>query len=160
VKVRFGPSTLYATDAGRLALGLEIRARGPRQLLDTRGRIWLTARPETQPDSERLIVREIALAAHPGDDAQLPLLMAVAQSAEVKAALAEALAQDFTGDYTKLLGKVDQALADVKIGNFRLAMQLDRVRHGRAIVLGQGIYLPITASGTARLDYADQPRPR
>ena len=43
---------------------------------------------------------------------------------------------------------------------FRLAMQLDSVRHGKAIVLGQGIYLPITASGTARLDYADQPRPR
>jgi phthiocerol/phenolphthiocerol synthesis type-I polyketide synthase D len=76
VKVRFGPSTLYATEGGKLALGLQIRARGPRQLLDTRGRLWLTARPETQPDSERMLVRDLALAAQPGDDVQLPLLVA------------------------------------------------------------------------------------
>lgn len=158
VKVRFGPATLYATTGGRLALGLDIRARGPRQLLDTRGRIWLTARPETQPDSERMTVRDIALAAQPGDDVQLPLLVAVAQSAEVKAALAAALAQDFTRDYTTLLGKIDRALADVKIGDFRLAMQLDQLRHGKAVVLGQGLYLPVTATGSARLDYADQRR--
>ena len=162
VKVRFGPSTLYATDGGKLALGLDIRARGPRQLLDTRGRLWLTARPETQPDSERMLVRDLALAAHPGDDVQLPLLVAVAQSTEVKAALEEALTQDFTRDYTKLLRKIDRALADVKIGEFRLAMRLDEVHHGKAVVLGQGIYLPVTAAGSARLDYAPmrQPRPR
>jgi hypothetical protein len=76
VKVRFGPSTLYATEGGKLALGLQIRARGPRQLLDTRGGLWLTARPETQPDSERMLVRDLALAAQPGDDVQLPLLVA------------------------------------------------------------------------------------
>ena len=162
VKVRFGPSTLYATEGGKLALGLQIRARGPRQLLDTRGRLWLTARPETQPDSERMLVRDLALAAQPGDDVQLPLLMAVAQSAEVKTALEEALTQDFTRDYTKLLRKIDRALAEVKIGEFRLAMRLDEVHHGKAMVLGQGIYLPVTATGSARLDYAPmlQPRPR
>ncbi len=162
VKVRFGPSTLYATDDGKLALGLYIRARGPRQLLDTRGRLWLTARPETRPDSERMLVRDLALAAQPGDDLQLPLLVAVAQSAEVKAALEEALTQDFTHDYTKLLRKIDRALAEVKIGDFRLAIRLDEVRHGKAVVLGQGIYLPVTATGSARLDYAPmlQPRPR
>lgn len=162
VKVGFGPSTLYATGGGKLVLGLEIRARGPRQLLDTRGRLWLTARPETQPDSERMLVNDLALAAHPGDDVQLPLLVAVAQSAEVKAALEEALTQDFTRDYTKLLRKIDRVLAAVKIGDFRLAMRLNQVHHGRAVVLGQGIYLPVTATGTARLDYAPmlQPRPR
>jgi hypothetical protein len=93
---------------------------------------------------------------------QLPLLVAVAQSAEVKAALEEALTQDFTRDYTKLLRKIDRALAEVKIGEFRLAMRLDEVHHGKAVVLGQGIYLPVTATGSARLDYAPmlQPRPR
>jgi hypothetical protein len=131
-------------------------------LLDTRGRLWLTARLETQPDSERMLVRDLALAAQPGDDVQLPLLVAVAQSAEVKAALEEALTQDFTRDYTKLLRKINRALAEVKIGEFRLAMRLDEVHHGKAVVLGQGIYLPVTATGSARLDYAPmlQPRPR
>ncbi|WP_156257271.1 DUF4403 family protein, partial [Sandarakinorhabdus oryzae] len=161
VKVRFGPSSLYATNGGRLALGLDIRARGPRQLLDTRGRIWLTARPETRPDSERMDVRDLKLAAGEGDDVQLPLLVAVAQSADVKAALEEALSQDFARDYTRLLGKIDTAITSIRIGDFRLAMTLDTVRHGKAVVLGQGLYMPVTASGSARLDYApDQARPR
>ena len=64
------------------------------------------------------------------------------------------------GTSEELLGKIDRALADVKIGDFRLALQLDDVRHGKAVVLGQGLYLPVTATGQARLDYADQPRPR
>lgn len=161
VRVRFGPATLYATDGGRLALGLDIWARGPRQLFDARGRIWLTARPETRPDSERMDVRELKLAAGEGDDVQLPLLVAVAQSADVRAALEEALSQDFAGDYMRLLGRIDTAITAIRIGDFRLALTLDTVRHGRAVVLGQGLYMPVTASGSARLDYAeDQARPR
>ena len=44
---------------------------------------------------------------------QLPLLVAVAQSAEVKVALEEALTQDFTRDYTKLLRKIDGLAPDL-----------------------------------------------
>jgi hypothetical protein len=158
IKVRFGPSTLYATTGGRLALGLEIMARGPRQVLDTRGKLWLTARPETAPDSEKMQVRDIRLVTSSDEDVQLPLIVAVAQSAEVQAALEEALAQDFTRDYTKLLGKVDKALAAVRIGDFRLNVKLNEVRHDQVLVMGQGLYLPVTATGRARLDYAPRPR--
>jgi hypothetical protein len=154
ITVGFGPSQLYATTGGKLALGLKIKARGPRELLDTEGQLWLTARPETQAGSERMTVRELTLFATEDADAQLPLLVAVAQSEDVRAALEEALAQDFTRDYTKLLGKIETALAAVKIGDFRLAVQLQAIAHGRAQVLGQSLYLPVEARGTARLDYA------
>jgi hypothetical protein len=48
----------------------------------------------------------------------------------------------------------DTALAAVKIGTFRLAVTLDSVEHGKVLVVGQRLYLPVEARGTARLDYA------
>ena len=38
--------------------------------------------------------------------------------------------------WTDALAEVDRALAEVKIGEFRLAMRLDEVHHGKAVVLG------------------------
>lgn len=152
VRVRFGRSTLYTTPDGKLALGLVISARGPRQLLDTRGRLWLTARPETGTHDERLRIRDLDLAAAPGADPQFPLLVAVAKSDAVRGAVAAALAQDFARDYRKLERRIDLALAQVPIGDFQLAVLLNSVRHGKLIVVGDRLYLPVTAYGIARLD--------
>lgn len=152
VRVRFGRSTLYTTPDGKLALGLDISARGPRQLLDTRGRLWLTARPETGTSDERLRIRDLDLAAAPGADTQFPLLVAVAKSDAVRVAVEAALAQDFSRDYRKLERRIDLALAEVPIGDFQLAVLLNSVRHGKLIVVGDKLYLPVTAHGIARLD--------
>lgn len=154
VTVRFGRPTLYATDGGRLALGLDIAARGPRQLLDTRGRVWLTARAETAAGSERVLIRDLQLVADYADDVQLPLLLAIAESAPVRRALEQALLQDFSNDYTKLMTKIDRALTSVAIGDFRLAAELRDIQHGKVLALGQGLYLPVEARGSARIDYA------
>ena len=48
----------------------------------------------------------------------------------------------------------DKALAAVKIGPFRLAVTLNNVEHGKGLVVGQRLYLPVEARDTARLDYA------
>ena len=160
VAVQFGRPTLYATGNGRLALGLALSVRGPRKLLDSKGIVWLTARPETQAGSERVLMRDVQLVAQPGDDLQFPLLVAVAGSDAVRGALETALAQDFGRDYAKLLGRIDTALEQVKLGPFRLAARLDRVEHGKVLALGQGLHLPVSASGSARLDYAAGPQAR
>lgn len=154
VKVRFGRPTLYATDGGRLALGLDIVARGPRQLLDTRGRVWLTAKAHTAPNSERVLIRDLQLVTDHADGVQLPLLVAVAVADPVRLALEQSLVQDFSRDYAKLMAKIDTALAAVKIGKFQLKAELRDVRHGRVLALGQGLYLPVEARGAARIDYA------
>ncbi len=154
VRVTFRRAILYGTDDGRLALGLDLHARGPHQVLNARGRVWLTARADTLPDSERVLIRDVRLFTAAGDDAQLPLLVAVAQSETVRVTVETALAQDFSRDYTKLMAKIDKALLAVPVGDFRLSAQLQQVRHGKVLALGQGLYLPVQASGTARLDYA------
>ena len=154
VRIKFGRPTLYATNGGRLALGLDIAARGPYQLLDTRGRVWLTARAETLPGSERVVMRDLQLVADHADGVQLPLLLAVAVADPVRLALEQALAQDFTLDYNKLMAKIDKKLTAVKIGDFQLGGELHDVRHGKVLALGQGLYMPVEARGSARIDYA------
>ena len=154
VKVRFRRTILYGTNDGRLALGLDLSARGPQQLLNTRGLVWLTARAETVPGSQQVLIRDVQLFIGAARDQQLPLLVAVAQTEIVRDTLEAALAQDFTRDYAKLMAKIDKALLAVPIGDFRLSAQLTDIRHGRVLVLGQGLYLPVTASGSGRMDYA------
>jgi len=154
VKVSFGRPTLYATGSDRLALGLDIAARGPYQLLDTRGRVWLTARAETAPGSERVLIRDLRLVADHAEGMQLPLLLAVAVADPVRLALEQALTQDFGHDYSKLMAKIDKKLTAVKIGDFTLGGELRDVRHGKILALGQGLYLPVEARGSARIDYA------
>lgn len=154
VKVRFGRPTLYGTTGGRLALGLDLAAKGPRGLIDTKGRVWLTAEPRTLPGSEKVLIKDISLATAKTDDVQMPLLAAVVMATPVQAALEDALTQDFTNDYGKLMVKIDKALQAVKIGPFRLAAKLDKVDHGKVLALGQGLYMPVVASGSAELDYA------
>lgn len=162
VRVRFRRTVLYGTENGRLALGLDLTARGPHQFLNTRGRVWLTARAQTMPDSERVLIRDMRLYTGRSRDQQLPLLVGVAQTEIVRATLEEALSQDFGRDYAKLMIKVDKALLAVPLGDFQLHARLGNVRHGQVLALGQGLYMPVTAIGRARLDYVQtiQPRPR
>lgn len=157
VRVRFRRTILYATRNGRLALGFDLSAKGPRQLINTRGRVWLTARADTLPGSEHVLISDVRVFTGNARHQQLPLLVAVMQTETVRATLEAALAQDFTDDYAKLMTRIDKALLAVPIGDFRLSAQLSRVHHGKVVVLGQGLYMPVIANGSARLDYA---RPR
>jgi hypothetical protein len=153
VAVKFGKPTLYATTNNRLALGVNLAAKGPRGLIATKGLVWLTAHVESVPGTERVLVRDIQLATGKTDDLQLPLLAAVAMAPPVEAALEEALAQNFSRDYGKLMVKIDRALETVKIGPFKLSAKLGKVQHGEVQPLGQGLFMPISADGSARLDY-------
>ena len=154
VRVRFRRAILYATTGGRLALGLDLTAKGPNQILDTSGRVWLTALAHTAPGSERVLIRDMQLFTGSANDRQLPLLVAVAQAQSVRTTLESALAQDFSRDYDRLMTRVDAALVAVPIGDVRLSARLGDVRHGEVVALGQGLYMPVTARGSARLDYA------
>lgn len=153
VAVQFGKPILYATTNNRLALGVNLSAKGPRGLLATKGLVWLTAKVETVPGTERVLVKDIQLATGKSDDLQLPLLAAVALAPPVEAALEQALAQNFSRDYSKLTVKIDRALQSVKIGPFKLSAKLDKIQHGAVLPLGQGLFMPVSASGSARLDY-------
>ncbi len=49
--------------------------------------------------------------------------------------------------------KVDRALADKRLGDFMLSARIDRIENGVATPYGQGLYMPVDASGVASLRY-------
>jgi hypothetical protein len=155
VAVKFGKPILYGTTNNRLALGVNLSAKGPRGLVETKGRVWLTTGVETVPGTERVVMKDIQLVTGKTDNIQLPLLAAVTMAPPVQAALEEALSQNFSRDYAKLKIKIDRALQSVKIGPFRLSAQLGPIQHGAVLPLGQGLFMSVSAAGRARLDYGE-----
>jgi hypothetical protein len=150
VAPEFGRPTLYATKGGRVAVGLPIEVRGPRGLLNTRGKVWLTGEVSNAPDTQKLIVRDLTVSGTI-EGAQGRLLLAVAQAPEVRQAIADELATNFARDFDKLLGKIHGALTDKRLGAFILNARITDTRNGVIEPLGQGAYLVVEAKGDADL---------
>ncbi len=151
---RFGQPTLYATAGNRVALGLPIQATTPRAWASAEGTVWLTARAANAVNSPLVTFDDLKVTAAPDADAGLRTLITLVETAEMQAALGEAMKQDFSGDLNKLRGKLERALADKQVGELRIQVQLGEMRHGRVLPLGQGLFLPATVTGTATLRYA------
>lgn len=153
VEPKFGRPTLYATEGGRVAVGLPIRAKGERGLLDTGGNVWLTGKVSNAPDTQKLIVSDLLISGNIAG-AQGALLMAIAQSPEVRDVIAAELATNFARDFDKLLGKIHTALTDKRVGAFLLNARITETRNGVIRPLGQGAYLLVEAQGDAQLTFA------
>jgi hypothetical protein len=136
-----------------VAVGLPIRARGERGLLDTGGNVWLTGRVSNAPDTQKLVVSDLTISGTI-EGTQGALLMAIAQSPEVRDVIAAELATNFARDFDKLLGKIHTALTDKRIGAFVLNARITETRNGVIKPLGQGAYLVVEAKGDASLTWA------
>jgi hypothetical protein len=156
VRVTFGRPTIYTTEAGKIAIGLPISASGARQILSTRGVVWLTGLPYNARDSRKVYVRDLGIAGR-ADGLPGSLLLAVAESPAVIGALETALAQDFSRDFGKLMAKVDKALTNKRVGDFVLSAKVTEVKNGVVTPVGQGLFLPVQAFGLADLRYSPAP---
>ncbi len=153
VAVRFGTVTIYGTTGGRIAVGIGIEATGPGGVLHPKGVVWLTAIPVNAPGSQVVTVRDLQITGAT-DSAATNLLAAVALSADTQSAIQSSLTENFAKDYNKVLGKANAAIAAKRVGDFVLAARLVKVENGRVLAYGQGLYMPVSALGTARLTYA------
>ncbi len=152
VDVRFGKVTIYGTDGGKIAVGIEVHAESPNKLLKPNGIVWLTGVPVNEPGSRIVRVRDLAIGATT-DSPATNLLAAVALSADMQATLQEALTENFERDYMKVLIKANAALASKRTGDFLLSAVLTKVDNGRITAYGQGLYMPVTATGSATIRY-------
>ena len=57
------------------------------------------------------------------------------------------------GDFRKLLGKVERAIVEKRAGDFVIRADIGAVRTGVLQAGGQGLYLPVWADGSARVEY-------
>jgi Domain of unknown function (DUF4403) len=110
VDVKFGKVTIYATEGGRLAVGIKASAdviRSP--LKGSNGEIWLSAIPYNQADSQIIKVRDLKISGRTDRDT-VNLLFSLFEDTEVLAEISAALTEDFNKDYEKVLVAVKKAM--------------------------------------------------
>jgi len=152
VQARFSGVVLYGTTKGRIAVGLTIAVRPQSGGAETHGRVWLTAVPVNAPGSQRVHFENLSVSGET-DRMAGDLVVLLAQSPGVAETLAESLTQNFTHDFDKLLGKVRRAIVRKRAGDFLIRADLAEARTGTLKASGQGLYLPVWAEGTARVEY-------
>lgn len=152
VTARFEKVTGYGTTGGRIAVGLTLAARRVGDSEDTRGVVWITAKPVNAPNSQRVAFEGLRV---DGDTNGVSgdLLVQLANSPGVADVVAGALTQNFTNDFRKLLGKVERAIVEKRAGDFVIRADIGQVRTGVLKAGGQGLYLPVWADGAARVQY-------
>ena len=153
VRAEFTDVTLYPTTGGRLAIGLSLKVKTPRGWIDPRGTVWVTAQPYNAPGSQQVKVRDLQIAGSP-DSPSFRVLLAVAQSESVRAEITTALSEDFSRDYNKILAKAGAAIAQKRLGDFQLTATIGDVQNGVLYPAGQGLYMPVEATGMAALRFA------
>jgi hypothetical protein len=152
VQPEFGKVIMYTTTGNRLAIGLDLRVNTPRGLIAPRGSVWLTGVPYNEPGSQKIFVRDLQIAGN-SQTPSFAVLLAVVQSESVMGELNGALSQDFARDYAKLMKSVDRALAELRTGDFVISATIKDVTNGVVLPVGQGLYLPVDATGIASIRY-------
>lgn len=158
VNADFQSVTVYATDEGRLAVGVEAEVEPVGKRIGTRwgkakGKVWLTAVPISEANSQVVRVSDLQIVGGT-DRAAANLLLSLANSPAVRQEIAGALTQDFNKDYQKLLGKIQKAIGERQEGNFRMTVRIDEVNHDPIQVTGAGLFMPVVVKGAGKIVYS------
>jgi len=156
VDAEFGRVTVYATTGNHLAVGVKakVRKRGS-SVFSTKGQVWLTAIPYNEEGSQLVRARDIRLAGQT-DSGTVNLLLALFGDTAVQESIRAGLTHDFARDYAKLLADVRREIGSRREGDFAFSVSVDEVRNGRIAVTGQGLFLPVEATGKATIAYRPQ----
>jgi hypothetical protein len=133
-------------------VGMTISARPQKGGAETHGLVWLTAVPVNEQGSQKVAFKDLSVSGQT-DGIGGDLLVKLVQSPAISETLAASLTQNFAHDFDKLLGKVRRAIVSKRAGDFVIRAEITDVRNGELKAAGQGVYLPVWASGTARVEY-------
>lgn len=148
VMAQFKAVEIYGTKGGKIAVGINFSARPQAGGETASGTVWLTGKPVNAKNSRRVGFEDLSVSGT-NDMTGGDLIIDLINAPGVVQYVASALTQDFERDYAKLLGKVDRAIETKREGNFIVEADLLRTRSGQLQVAGQGLYLPVWATGTA-----------
>ncbi|WP_253717013.1 DUF4403 family protein [Sphingomonas sp. AP4-R1] len=149
VYATFGKVVIYGTLGGRIAVGLTFSAARP-GVRSSHGTIWLTARPINEMNSRHVEFSELEISGIT-DSTGAGLLIKLANTPGLSATIADALAQNFSRDYDRLLDKVGRAMAEKRVGDIVIRAHIVDMRTGQIQAVGRGVYLPVWGRGTASI---------
>ncbi|MBE1529381.1 hypothetical protein GGC65_003837 [Sphingopyxis sp. OAS728] len=151
--VKFGKSTIYGAEGGRIAVGVDVEAKLElRSGEPTRGRIWMTAIPANKPGSAEVHFDDLVINGDT-DGVGGDLLILLGRSEGFAPLIAEALTQNFTRDLDELQGKIKRAVNQRREGAFVIRTRVDGFETGEIKAYGNGLYLPVRMVGGASVDY-------
>ena len=154
VRARFKAVEIYGTKGGKIAVGLTFNAQPLSGGITAGGTVWLTGKPVNAQNTRKVGFEDLEVSGTT-DMTGGDLIIDLINAPGVTQYVAAALAQDFERDYAKLLGKVDRAIETKREGNFIVEADLLRARSGQLQAAGQGLYLPVWATGTASVRVAE-----
>ena len=155
INAKFDKVTVYATGNNRLAIGIdaEVEPVGERTGFSfgkSKGRVWLTGVPISQPNSRLIRVTDLQI--HGNTDGMATnLLLLLASTDSVREQIAGSMTEDFSKDYEKVLGKAQRAIADKQVGRFRLSAIIEQVNHEAVQVTGAGLFMPAVVTGRGQI---------
>jgi hypothetical protein len=153
VDARFERITAYGTDGGRIAVGITLAARQRSGTIgETRGLVWLTALPVNTPGTQVVRFENLAVTGAT-DSISGDLLLRLVNAPGVGDTVAQSLTQNFAGDVNDLLRKIRLAIVDNRQGDFLIHARVDSMTNGTLKAAGEGLYLPVWATGEARVEY-------
>ncbi|MET0240158.1 MAG: DUF4403 family protein [Sphingobium sp.] len=157
VMARFDKVEAYGTTGGRIVVGLTLSAwpsSGATGAVN--GRIWIAARPVNDAGSARIHFTDLTVTGAT-DVVGGDLLLQLGNSPGVSDMIAAALVQNFGRDLDKLLIKVRRAIERKQEGDFTINARIATVETGTIKAFGQGLYLPVRATGDAKILYRPTP---
>ena len=155
VNAEFDKVIVYATDNGRLAVGIDavvepIGQRTGMSFGKTRGRVWLTGLPHTEANSRLVTVTDLRIHGNT-DRLSSNLLLQLMSTEAVRSQINASLTEDFNKDYNKVLGKAERAIANKRVGRFTLSAHIDSVTHEAIQVTGAGLFTPAVVTGRGQI---------
>jgi hypothetical protein len=155
VNAQFDKVIVYATDNGRLAVGIDatvepIGQRTGMSFGKTTGRVWLTGLPHTEANSRLVTVTDLRIHGNT-DRVSSNLLLQLMSTETVRRQINASLTEDFNKDYDKVLGKAQRAITNKQVGRFLLSAQIDSVSHEAIQVTGAGLFTPAVVTGRGQI---------
>lgn len=152
--IKLASVSAYGTDNNRIAVGVEFDAWEPGNEDDpATGTVWVTARPVNEAGSREVQFIEPEYSAQTSRFTT-NVLLEIAKSRDFSAIIEEALTQNFERDFEELMGRVEEAVADQRAGDFTVSSSIETVSTGSLTAYGEGLYLPVTADGETKVRYA------
>ncbi|HEX7853439.1 MAG TPA: DUF4403 family protein [Sphingobium sp.] len=157
VNARFEKTVAYGTTGGRIAVGLTLAAAPASGVTrEVHGVIWFVAKPMNDPGSARIRFTDLTVTGNT-DGVGSDLLLKLGNSPGISSLIADALAQNFAHDLDDLLVKIRRAIERKQAGDFTINATIATVETGVIRAYGEGLYLPVRATGDAHIAYRPSP---
>ncbi len=149
VNASFEQVTIYGTEGGKIAVGLKFSAARPGEDA-AHGTVWLTALPVNGTNSRKVDFTNLTVTGAT-DSIGTDLLIDLVNTRAINSLVAGELGQNFDRDYDQLLAKISRAIANKRERGLIIRSSVDDVQTGQIAASGEGLYLPVQATGTATI---------